>query len=44
METERRHRDAVLYDPEYLKRFEAQGHAVQIGPNSNQTIQLQAIC
>lgn len=35
--------DAVLYDPEYLKRFEAQGHAVQIGPNSNETIQLQAI-
>lgn len=35
--------NAVLYDPEYLKRFEAQGHAVQIGPNSNETIQLQAI-
>jgi len=35
--------NAVLYDPDYLKRFEAQAHAVQIGPNSNQTIQLQAI-
>jgi len=35
--------NAVLYDPEYLKRFEAQGHAVQIGPNSNETIQLQVI-
>jgi hypothetical protein len=35
--------NAVLYDPEYLKGFAAQGHAIQIGPNSNQTIQLQAI-
>jgi protocatechuate 3,4-dioxygenase beta subunit len=35
--------NAVLYDPDYLKRFEAQARAVQIGPNSKQTIQLQAI-
>jgi hypothetical protein len=35
--------NAVLYDPEYLKRFEGQARAVQIGPNSNQTIQLQVI-
>lgn len=35
--------DAVLYDPEHVKRFEAHGHAVQIGPNSNETIQLRAI-
>jgi hypothetical protein len=36
-------RNAVLYDPEYFKRFEAQGHAVQIGPNSKETIQLVQI-
>jgi hypothetical protein len=35
--------NAVLYDPEYLKRFAAQGHAIEIGPNSNETIQLTAI-
>lgn len=35
--------DAVLYDPEYLKRLAAQGYLVQIGPNSNETLQLRAI-
>lgn len=35
--------DAVLYDPEYLKRCEAEARAVQIGPNSKETIQLQVI-
>jgi hypothetical protein len=35
--------NAVLYDPEYLNRFEAQARTVQIEPNSNQTIQLQVI-
>ncbi len=35
--------NTVLYDPEYLKRFEEQGHVVEIGPNSKETIQLQVI-
>lgn len=35
--------NTVLYDPDFLKPYEARARIVQVAPSSRETVQLQAI-